>query len=459
MTIRWVNRLCLLCLMPVLPVVWNTTQAQSFRLMRYDDAIVKSDSVRSFYRDLKYLPLNRSHSVYLSAGGEIRYEYSSMVNQDWQSDGEGRNHSFFQRYVFFTNLQLGSRVRVFAQVNSALEDGNKMGPAPVDEDKLVIENLFIDIGIDKKKSLTARIGRQELDYGTGRLISVREGTNVRLYFTGAKLIYTKGNWQVDGFAMMADSVYPGVLDNKSTHQLNLWGLYSRVAIPRSGNIDLYYLGIKRENARFEEGIKDEKRHTLAVRYWKYGGGFIYNAEAAWQFGKFGDGNINAWTFALEMGYLFDKLRWKPSVNLRNDYISGDRKKGDGNLQTFNPIYPKGGYFGFNPRVGPVNLIDLHPYCTLSPTSKLEIQGDVVFNWRMSAEDGVYRPSGTLNLKGAGVSKKYIGTAYLLSGSYQVNKHLSFSCGAQFFKTGGFVKEVIYPSANSGFFNAQATFKF
>ncbi len=66
---------------------------------------------------------------------------------------------------------------------------------------------------------------------------------------------------------------------------------------------------------------------LLIRYWKYGGGFIYNLEAAYQFGTFGAGKINAWTTAIDIGYVFEKARFKPTVNLRNDYISGDRIKG------------------------------------------------------------------------------------------------------------------------------------
>ena len=121
------------------------------------------------------------------------------------------------------------------------------------------------------------------------------------------------------------------------------------------------------------------------------GGFIYNIEAAYQFGKFGKGNISAWTGSVDIGYLFENIKGKPTINLRNDYISGDSQKGDGKLQTFNPIYPKGGYFGFSPQIGPVNLIDIHPYATYNITDNMTAQADVVLNWRYSLQDGIYRP--------------------------------------------------------------------
>jgi hypothetical protein len=436
--------------------------AQSFKLMRYDEdySALKTDTSGKLYLNIKYINLSASRSNYLSVGGEVRYEYAAKFGENWIA-GQGYNYSLLQRYSVHTNLQLGSRFRIFAQVNSGLESGSKYGPAPVDEDKLNIQNLFAEFKFWQKddKSFSVRAGRQELIYGTGRLISVREGTNVRLYFTGAKVMYKARRFTADGFVMMADHVYPGVLDNKPTRQANLWGAYSTLMIPKAGNFDFYYLGVKNSDKEFEEGTANETRHTIATRYWKNGGGFIYNLEGAYQFGRFGAGNINAWTAAIDLGYVFDKVKGSPSINLRNDYISGDMKNGDRNLQTFNPLYPRGGYFGFNPLIGPANLIDLHPYTTYSLSDKFDLQADVVYNWRYSLQDGLYRPSGNFNLPGARSSKRYIGTTYLLSADYRFSKFFSLSSGAQYFKTGAFIQEVIKPTANSWFYNLQFTFKF
>ncbi|KQM76318.1 hypothetical protein ASE74_19925 [Pedobacter sp. Leaf216] len=438
-----------------------TAFAQSIKLMRYDEDYSNlKDSDRNFYNTLKFLPLSANKKVYFSFGGELRAEYGGKINEDWIKS-QGYNQSFLQRYSLYTDLNIGTRLRFFAQVNSALENGSKYGPSPVDEDQLAVQNLFAEYRIlkDSTQKLAIRVGRQEINYGSGRLISVREGTTVRQYFTGAKLMYKTPRFTVDAFVLAADEVNFGVFDNHTNHQANLWGAYSNLNIQQGGNFDFYYLGIRRDNAKFEEGIEKEIRHTLATRYWKGGGGFIYNLEAAYQFGKFGNGNINAWTMAIEFGYTFEDTKFKPSLNLRNDYISGDKKAGDGKLQTFNPLYPKGGYFGFNPLIGPSNLIDLHPYLTLKITDKLSAQADVVFNWRYSLNDGIYRPSGNFNTAGSLSNHRFIGTTYLLSADYKFNNNLSFSCGGQYFKVGGFIKDLVPLNDNSKFFNAQVSYKF
>jgi hypothetical protein len=434
---------------------------QNIRLMRYDeDYSMLKDSDRNFYNTLKFLPLSVNKKVYLSFGGEIREEFGGKINEDWIKD-QGFNHSFLQRYSLYVDLNIGARLRFFAQVNSALENGSKYGPSPVDEDQLAVQNLFAEYRIlkDSSNKLAVRIGRQEINYGSGRLISVREGTTVRQYFTGAKLMYATPRFSLDAFVLEADEVNFGVFDNRPSHQANLWGAYSNLNIEKGGNFDFYYLGIKRDHAEFEEGIAKEVRHTLAIRYWKSGGGFIYNLEAAYQFGEFGNGNINAWTMAIDFGYTFEKTKFKPSINLRNDYISGDQKAGDGKLQSFNPLYPKGGYFGFNPLIGPSNLIDLHPYLTLTITDQLSVQTDVVFNWRYSVNDGIYRPGGNFNTAGSLSNHRFIGTTYLLSADYKFNNKLSFSCGGQYFRVGDFIKDIVPLWDHSKFFNAQVSYKF
>lgn len=430
--------------------------------MRYDENYeFLKDSNRNFYERLKFIPLNEEKNFYLSFGGEARYEYVDFNNEDWGRLGIGRNNFLLQRYDLHADIHLGKTFRVFAQLRSALQDGRINGPRGIDEDQLNVQNLFLDVNLWQKedKKITIRAGRQELDYGSGRLISVREGPNARLYFTGGKIMYNSSRLSVDAFAMMADTINTGAFDNKMSKQLNLWGAYSKIILPKSGNLDLYYLGIRRDESLFEEGAAPERRHTIGTRFWKYGGGFIYNLEAAYQFGSFGSGNINAWTGSVDIGYMFENIKFKPTVNLRNDYISGDKNQGNGNLQTFNPLYPKGGYFGFSPQVGPVNLIDIHPYATMDLLSNLKMQVDVVLNWRYSTQDGVYRPSGMLNLRGSASDEKYIGTAYLANFTYSVNQYISVVSGIQYFKTGAFINDIIPNSKDGVFFNARLGFKF
>lgn len=443
-------RYFLICFFLSLPV---QLLAQRFKLMRYEENNSRlKDSVGTFYNRIKYIPLSQSGSIYLSFGGEVRQELDYAVHEDWGARGLGRDVFLLQRYHLHADLHLGNRIRLFGQLRSGLEDGRKNGPRGIDEDKLNVQNFFVDVIAYKEmdRTVTLRLGRQEVQYGSGRLIDVRNGPNLRLYFDGAKVAYASSGLKLDAFVLAEGFVNTGIFDNKSTQKANLWGIYSTYTIPQSSNFDFYYLGINRENTRFDEGIADEIRHTLGTRFWKNGARFIYNFEAIYQFGKFGSGNILALGLSSEIGYLFDNIKRVPAIKLRTDIISGDKRKGDGRLGTPNGLYPDGGYFGMNPQVGPANLISVHPNFSWSPKSKVMLTMDVSFNWRYSLEDGIYGPSGSFRMSGSDSRKRYIGTAYITTLSWNINSFLNYNIGVQYFKTGSFINEVV-PQHQNGFF--------
>jgi hypothetical protein len=442
--------------------VADVSVAQSFRLMRFDEEYVElADSLRKGYKDLKYIPLSKANGLFVSIGGEVRYEYALFRDEDWGRRNVGKNKFLLQRYNLHADVHLGKTFRIFGQLRSALEDGRKTGPRPVDEDALNIQNVFLDakLPITKTGMILLRIGRQEINYGSGRLISVREGPNARLYFNGMKVVYTSPAFAVDGFVMNTDSVFNGVFDNKRTKGINLWGLYATTSFPNLKHLDLYYLGKHNEQSIYEQGRAKEQRHTVGARVWGQLKNWRFDLEGAYQLGKFGKRQIGAYMASLDVGYQFTSKKWKPLVGIRTDYFSGDRRIGDSRLQTFNPIYPKGGYFGFNPQVGAANLIDFHPYWSVEILKGLSMLGDVICIWRYSLEDGIYRPSGVFNFPGGASRKRYIGTSYLVKLTYSINSFLSTEAGCHYFKTGAFAKDIISNPKNAFLSNYRIVFKF
>ena len=458
---------CKMCLFRLFAValasvsIPKETLAQDFRLLRFEeDYRLSPDSGRNFYNGLKHIQITSPLSLELSIGGEIRSEWAVKVNENWIAN-QGFNHSFLNRYSLHAGLRSGKRARFFLQLNSSVENGSRYAVSTSDQDKLNVQNLFLDYDFSSTPALQLllRIGRQELDYGSGRLISVKDGNNSRQYFTGFKFSYAKPRLKIDAFILAADEIHPGFFDNQTRPKANLWGTYSDIRFDQTGNFDIYYLGAMREQSQFESGTEKELRHTFAIRYWKDCNSFNYNLETAYQFGRFGHNAISAWTMAIELGYIFKEIHFTPTLALRNDYISGDEKLRDKNLNSFNPLYPRGGYFGFNPLIGPSNLIDIHPYLTLKLSNKLLFQIDLVCNWRYSLQDGIFHPSGRFSLGGADSRERYIGTTYLLSADYRLNKYLNLSLGYQYFKVGDFIKDIIPNNTNSKFFNTQFSFKF
>ncbi|MGH8471060.1 MAG: alginate export family protein, partial [Gammaproteobacteria bacterium] len=149
---------------------------------------------------IKYVPLSEDGETYLSLGGLIRERYEYIHNPLWGQDPQDKRGVFLQRYMLHADVHVGAYVRVFGQLHSALESGRRGGPSPVDEDKLDLHQAFLDIALPlgEGRTLTLRGGRQEMSYGSARLIDVRQGPNLRRSFDGARAVLQWHDLRIDG---------------------------------------------------------------------------------------------------------------------------------------------------------------------------------------------------------------------------------------------------------------------
>jgi hypothetical protein len=242
-------------------------------------------------------------------------------------------------------VHFGSRFRLFGQLKSGIEMNREGGPRPADEDHLDVHQAFVDAGLwqSRSNSLTLRVGRQEMAFGSSRLVSSRAGLNVPQSFDGARLTLSKNEWQVDAFAAKPVETSRGLFDDSPDHTRSFWGVYSVrsfPALPR-GNIDLYYLGLDRKRARFDAGSGREQRHSVGARIWGMTESWDYNYELVFQWGHFGPDHIRASTTASDTSFRIESVKLRPRFGLKADVASGDRDPTDQKLGTFNALFPKG----------------------------------------------------------------------------------------------------------------------
>ena len=110
----------------------------------------------------------------------------------WGQQPQSPDRYLLQRYLLLGDLHLGDNLRVFAELMSDWENYRVGGPRPqIDEDQLDFSQFFVDATLhpfSPDNSLTFRMGRQWLIYGSQRLISDRYGPNVPLPFDGFRAI-------------------------------------------------------------------------------------------------------------------------------------------------------------------------------------------------------------------------------------------------------------------------------
>jgi len=439
-----------------------------YKQLRYDEdwSFLRDHSQRTDYLDaIKYIPLGHRESWYLTLGGEARPYYEWFKNEDWGAAPEDHNGFLLQRYMFHADLHLGKSFRLFGQLKSGLENGRNGGPRPPDEDKLDLHQAFADLTLQshKNRSIVLRLGRQEMSFGSQRLIATREGPNVRVSFDGVRLQLKEAKWKIDAFVTKPVRTNPGYFDDSANHAQTFWGLYAvrpLSILPFKGHIDLYYLGLDKKQALFDQGAGRESRHSIGTRLWSSGEAFDYNLEFVYQFGVFRSvkkGDIRAWTVASDIGYTF-RLPLKPRLGLKANVTSGDKDPNNPDLQTFNPLFPKGNYFGQLTPVGPLNHRDLHPDLQLTLLKNVSVIADWVFYWRQSTRDAVYGIAGNIQRTGQLSQASFVGHQPGIEVNIQADRHTTFSFDVAKFVAGRFLHETP-PGKNTTYFAAWVTYKF
>ena len=390
---------------------------------------------------IKFVPLNNSKSIYFSFGGQFRPRFEHYSNRLW--DGDTDQDFYSQRLAFHTDLHLGKHVRLFTELYHGYTSHTREF---VENDEIDFHQFFIEFKIPLKKQsdLSILIGRQELAYGSARLIGFREGPNIRRTFDATRAIYKSGKTNIQAF--YSREVRPTIFafDNKftlfnSNNNPKLWGLYNQFKIKGlNGMNEVYYLGYENSNATFSDVSGKENRHSVGLRrFGKIGKRFQYNTELVYQFGDLGEANISAFNLETDWHYKLIKTPWQWNPGLKLEYTSGDKNTGDDKLNSFNPMFVNPAYYSLAKSITPVNIISIHPSVSATPIKKLKLYAEYGFFWRTSKNDGLYTPPRFLSRPANGIEDRSLGSQLGLRASYEFDRHLSFDLDMSYFIAGKF----------------------
>ncbi|RAV29004.1 alginate export family protein [Sinomicrobium soli] len=433
-------------------------QIPEFQQMRYNEDYsgLEKDTVRNWYHRLKYKKIGKN--AYVSFGGDFKTQYLIMDNENWNPDTQDNDGFMLTRWLFHADLHLSEKIRVYGELQSALANSREV-LVPVEENPLKLHQLFMDYKPFQETPITFRLGRQEVSYGSTRLISLRDAPNTRRSFDGIKVLFSEGNIKTDIFYLHAVVDKTGIFDDASSPDLRLFGAFSDIATAKEEmHFNFYFLGFYNKNALFYDGAGTEKRYTIASRVFKNRGTWWYDLEGGYQFGSIGSRRISAWSIALATSYRFTSIKYTPEIGLKADLISGDKDNTDKTQQTLNTMFGPGAYFGMAAPLAPSNLMDIHPDLKLRFSEKITLSCDYAFLWRYSRGEGIYRPNMVPFFEHNDASSRYIGSQISGVFFYKANKHLSLLTGLSWFNTGEYLREVS-PGKNITFGFASAQLKF
>ncbi|WP_425075226.1 alginate export family protein [Psychroserpens sp. S379A] len=415
-------------------LIFNIVLAQdevlNFSLLRQNDKIIYSENLpNQFYYKLKQINLNNSTTV--SLGGSWRFQAESFINEQFQNTAQQDNLWFLNRLMLHAHLKIDQKFEAFAELNSSLP-ANKDALIPVDKDALSLNQFFLRYHFNSNWNIL--IGRQNMRLGSGRLVDIREGPNVRLSFDMAQLQYQDHNTNLLGFYAIPVQQQEGVFDNdylKNNESLS--ALYWTQQWTKNTNTDLYVLYKTEKNKTWNSGTANDNRASIGLRHFGNWNSFKYNNEFVYQFGNFGNQNINAWT----MSYNVEKDFSIGTFGLKTEAISGN-DEGSSSLNTFDGLYPRGAYFGRVARIGPSNLIDIHPYYN-KKIGNFNLELDYVAFWRFSTTDGVYGAPLILDYPSVN-TERFIGNQIGSILTYELNNNISLELESNIIFPGAFLRK-------------------
>lgn len=415
--------------------------------------LLKNDSLRNafFLNKLKAIPLNKNKSIVVSFGGEFRPRWELTTNKNWSTKPLNDENFYSQRMMFHTDFHLGKYVRFFGQLTHGLV--SLANPVYVQSDKLDVHQAFAEFTSSISTStIKLRVGKQELLLGSGRLMAFRDGPNSRRSFDMIRFMLDGRGYNSNLFFGREINVPNGIFDNSSVNGPFTWGMgFTADTKKFLGKTSIYYIGFDAKSVKYNDGISPETRHTLGLRrFGNLGIKFKYNTEFTYQFGKFGDKTISAFSIEGDWHYTLIYSKFKPDFGIKLDYVSGDKNQGDNKLGTFNPYFNNPAYFGLITQVAAMNLFDIHPSVKLQITEKLSAEAEADFYWRAQKNDGLYAGSKAL-LRASNISQsRWIGYQSGLKFEYLVNRYLKLTNETYYFIAGNFINET--GDADNTFYN-------
>ncbi len=421
--------------------------AQSFKSLRYDEnySYLKDSTQLNWYERMKFTRLSSSGNHYLSLGGEVRYQYFRFRNEEWGDASEDKDGFVLNRLLLHADWHINKRIRLFTQLQSSIVVGRVDPPSPVELNEMDMHQLFADVVLleNKDQSLTFRVGRQEMSYGSSRLISPREGPNNRQAFDGFKLFFKSKHVKTDLFFSRYVASRQGIFNDKIFNKnVQFGGAYVTVSgIPVIRNIDVYYLGLRKASSTWADVKGKELRHSVGSRIWGASKRWSYDVEGLFQFGDLASSSISAWTLSSNTTYQLGESESAPTIGVKTEMISGDKNPDDGRIQSFNPLFPRGAYFGYAALIGPSNLFDVHPSIEVPVSKKVSAFVDYDFFWRYSLGDGIYSPGASVIYPAGDGDSKFIG--HQISGTIEYSPHAFVFIRGEttWFKSGEYLKSV------------------
>jgi Alginate export len=329
-----------------------------------------------------------------STGGEYWIRYMDEDNSRLTTTHNTYN---LQHVRLFGDLWYSDCLRLYGEYIWADSFGEELPPGPPDVDRGDIQDLFVDVKLMEYegKPVYVRGGRQELLYGSQRLVSPLPWANRRHTFDGVKVFRQGEKWDIDGFWTQYVPPLASEFDEADANRqlAGTWLTYR----PKKGEyVDYYYLMNENGDSVVQQDIVRSpfQTHTFGSRWSGDNCGRLWDFEGALQCGNQGGSDVFAGMATAGVGHNWKNAPLSPTVWMYYDYASGDGNPNAGDVHTFNPPYPFGHYYlGWMDLVGRQNIHDANAHLFLYPQPWITVWLQYHHFWLAEDRDALYNAGG------------------------------------------------------------------
>ncbi len=360
----------------------------------------------------------------------LRYEYKSDF--DFNDRLKGNGSLFYNRLRINSTFSLKDEYELFLEGLDA-KVGNYQIKKTAQADDFDLHQAYIQIKHLMGSDIVLKAGRQELNYGKGRLIAAPTWSNRVNSFDAAVFRYANDSFYGDVFIGYNVKYYAHQANHINGEEM-VNGIYLGYKQDKRFLLESYFLSLIDNNKKATGHIK---RFTVGLRSQaSFLKDYAYDFEFPFQFGEDGAKDIRAYALHLDVSRNFD-IALKPKLTLEFNLASGDHSASDSKNTTFIPLYQS--------THGPYGIIDFFRWqnmreaavmLTLSPLKKLQVTPEMHFFWLDDVRDSWYNSSGTKLRTGTkGNESSFAGTEASIVAKYDLYKYMQIEFGYAHFFTG------------------------
>ncbi|ACI20178.1 alginate export family protein [Thermodesulfovibrio yellowstonii] len=437
------------------------------------------------------------------ASVRLRQEiWDNVVSLGTARDAQPDRNFFRLRIQLWDNVKFNDNLSAYARIATEPKyyDGpyelpldNRTNFKNLDQDEVLIDNLYIDIKKPFDIPINFRIGRQDFlgkdMYGEGFLIldgTPGDGSRT-FYFNALKATVLIAEGQSVDIVYVSDpktdqylsSLHPAYYDSgtagrtyiehkkrlTASNERGFW-VYGRNKIFEWLNIEPYYI-YKKEEEYIE--IDEKYINTFGIRTVFKVNDFTLRGEIARQIGKYDDGGkkirgVGGYAFA---GYGFKNSPLTPNVEVGYVYLSGDKTVSNDKDEGFNPLFSRAPQWNelliytlipeTSGKGGPIpgywtNMKALVANLKIYPFKNADIKLSYQHLWadeqiQSSSINSTYQNMFSYNGKNRG-------DLWAVIGNYKFNKNLDGMLQIEYFEPGDFYKD----AKNATFIRWQLQYK-